>query len=177
MLNMREIIDYGPCYVVAINCPADGIDLHRKATLFDINDAVTHETVNTLNTARQAKKFCRRYIADPKGTVQKMRMLSNDPVTHNRALWAVALLGNYSEHDIIITDKHRPYAPPETYEVRDIFPTAAENQIVILYYPSSEATSVEYLYLSGIKAVRTISKNSFAFETYQGKEYIISGRD
>ena len=92
---MREIIDYGPCYVVAINCPADGIDLLRKTTLFDINDAVTHETVNTLPTARQAKKFCRRYIANPKGTVQKIRMLSDDPVTHHRALWAVALLGNY----------------------------------------------------------------------------------
>ena len=46
MLNMREIIDYGPCYVAAINCPADGIDLLRKATLFDVYDGTTHESLH-----------------------------------------------------------------------------------------------------------------------------------
>ena len=177
MLNMRKIIDYGPCYMVVINCPADGIDLHRKTTLFDVCEDGTHQTLDTFHTAKAAKKFAHRYIADPTGSVQQRRQLSADRIIHTRALWAVALLGNYSEHDVIISDKHRPYAPPETYEVRDIFPTAAENQIVILYYPDNEATSAEYLYLSGIKAVRTISKNSFAFETYQGKVYTISGKD
>ena len=177
MLNMKEIIDYGPCYVVAINCPADGIDLLRKTTLFDINDAATHETINTLNTAQQAKKFARKYICDPKGTVQKMRMLSNDPVAHHRALWAVALLGNHSEHDIIITDKRKPNTTPKRYQVTDIFPTAAENLIVVRYYPSDEAINREFLYIGGIKAVKVIAENTFEFETYSGKTYIISGKD
>ena len=177
MLNMREIIDYGLCYVVAINCPADGIDLLRKATLFDVCEDGTHETLDTFHTARQAKKFSRRYIADPTGSVQQRRQLSADRIIHTRALWAVALLGNYSEFDVTISNKRNPQATPERYEVNDIFPTAAENQIVILYYPNNEATSVDHMYLSGIKAVRAISKNSFAFETYQGKVYTISGKD
>ena len=177
MLNMKEIADYGPVYVVAINCPADGIDLPRKATLFDINDAVTHETVNTLNTARQAKKFAHRYIADPEGTVQKIRQLSADRITHTRALWAVEMLGNYSEHDVIITDRRKPQATPKRYKVTDIFPTAAENLIVVRYYPSDEAINREFFYIGGIKAVRVIAENTFEFETYSGMIYTISGKD
>ena len=177
MLNMREIIDYGSCYVVSINCPADGIDLPRKATLFDVCDGATHEAVDTFTTARQAKKFAHRYIADPTGSVQQRRQLSADRIIHTRALWAVSLLSNFMEYDITISDKRNPQATPERYEVSDIFPTAAENQIVILYYPDNEAISVDHMYLSGIKAVRTIAENTFAFETYQGKVYTISGKD
>ena len=51
MLNMKEIVDYGPCYVLAINCPADGIDLPHKTTLFDVFDSATHETIDTFRTA------------------------------------------------------------------------------------------------------------------------------
>ena len=176
MLNMKEIIDYGPCYVVAINCPADGIDLPRKATLFDVYDSIKHNVVDTFNTARQAKKFCRRYIADPEGTVKKIRQLSADRIIHTRALWAVALLGNYSEHDVIITDKRKPNDTPKRYKVTDIFPTAAENLIVVRYYPSDEAINREFLYIGGIKAVRVIAENTFEFETYSGVTYTISGR-
>ena len=177
MLNMREIIDYGPCYVVAINCPADGIDLPRKETLFDVCDGATHEAIDTFTTARQAKKFAHRYIADPTGSAQQRRQLSADRIIHTRALWAVALLGNYSEHDVIITDKHKPNATPKRYEVTDIFPTAAENLIVVRYYPSDEAINREFLYIGGIKAVRVIAENTFAFETYSDKTYTFSGRD
>lgn len=174
---MKEIIDYGPCYVVAINCPADGIDLPRKATLFDVCDGATHETLDTFRTAGQAKKFARHYIADSVGTMQKQRQLSADRIIHNRALWAVSLLSNWIEYALTITYKRNPKAKPEQYEVANLFVTAAENQIVVLYYPDAEATSVEYLYLNGIKAVRAIAENTFAFETYQGKVYTISGKD
>lgn len=173
---MREIIDYGPCYVAAINCPADGIDLLRKATLFDVYDGTTHETVDTFRTARQAKKFARHYIADPVGTMQKQRQLSGDRLTHVRALWAVSLLLNWTEHNLTITNKRNPHAEPERYEASGVFVTAAENQIVILFYPDSEVTTVGYLYLSGIKAVRVIAENTFQFETYSGKVYTISSR-
>lgn len=174
---MKEIIDYGPCYVVAINCPADGIDLLRKATLFDVCEDGTHQTLDTFRTAGQAKKFCHKYIADSKGTIQQRRQLSADRIIHNRALWAVSLLSNWLEYDLTITYKRNPQAMPERYEVANLFVTAAENQIVILYYPDVEATSVEYHYLSGIKAVRAIAENTFAFETYTGKVYTISGKD
>ncbi len=177
MLNMKEIIDYGPCYVVAINCPADGIDLLRKATLFDVYDGSTHETRGTFRTAAAAKKFCHKYIADSKGTIQQRRQLSADRIIHNRALWAISLLSNWIDYELVITDKRNPKVKPEQYEASNIFVTAAENQIVILYYPDAEATSVKYLYLSGIKAVRAISENTFAFEDYQGKVYTISGKD
>lgn len=177
MLNMREIIDYGPCYVLAINCPADGIDLPRKATLFDVCEDGTHQTLDTFRTARQAKRFAHRYIADPEGTIQQRRMLSGDRLTHVRALWAVSLLSNWIDYNLVITDKRNPHAKPERYEASNIFVTAAENQIVILYYPNVKATSVEYLYLNGIKAVRAVSENTFQFETYEGKAYRISGKD
>lgn len=104
-------------------------------------------------------------------------MVSGDRLTHVRALWAVSLLSSWLEYDLTVTDKRNPYAEPEQYEVSNIFVTAAENQIVILYYPDAEATSVEYLYLNGIKAVRAISENIFSFEDYRGKVYIISGKD
>ena len=173
MLNMREIVDYGPCYVVAINCPANGVSLPRKKVLFDVCDSATHETVYTFNTARQAKRFAHRYISDPEGAVQQRRQLSADRITHVRALWAVALLLNYMELNMLVSDKHRPYAPPERYVVRDMFPT--ENMIIARYYPDEESTSKEVLYISGIKAVRVISENIFTFETYSGKVYTISG--
>ncbi|WP_299965846.1 hypothetical protein [uncultured Oscillibacter sp.] len=177
MLNMKEIVDYGPCYVLAINCPADGIDLPHKTTLFDVFDSATHETIDTFRTARQAKKFAHRYIADPEGTMQRQRMLSGDRLTHLRALWAVSLLSNWINYELTITDKRNPKVKPKQYEVSNIFVTAAENQIVILFYPDSEATIVDYLYLNGIKAVRVISENSFEFEDYQGKVYTIRGID
>lgn len=177
MLNMKEIIDYGPCYVLAINCSANGIDLPRKTTLFDVCDGATHETLDTFRTAKAAKKFAHRYIADPEGTIQQRRQLSANRIIHNRALWAVSLLSNWLEYDLTITYKRNPKARPEQYEIVNLFVTAAENQIVILYYPDTEATSVEYLYLSGIKAVRAIAENKFSFETYQGKVYTISGKD
>ncbi len=176
-MNRKEIIDYGPCYVLAINCPADGIDILRKTTLFDVCDGATHETLDTFRTARQAKKFARHYIADSVGTIQKQRQLSGDRLTHVRALWAVSLLSNWIDYELTIIDKRNPHAGPEQYEVANLFVTAAENQIVILYYPDTEATSVEYLYLSGIKAVRAIAENTFAFETYTGKIYMVSGKD
>ena len=113
MLNMKEIVDYGPCYVLAINCPADGIDLPHKTTLFDVFDSATHETIDTFRTARQAKKFAHRYIADPEGTMQRQRMLSGDRLTHVRALWAVSLLSSWLEYDLTVTDKRNPYAEPE----------------------------------------------------------------
>lgn len=109
--------------------------------------------------------------------MQKQRQLSSDRLTHVRALWAVSLLSNWLEYDLTITYKRNPKAQPEQYEVANLFVTAAENQIVILYYPDTEATSVEYLYLSGIKAVRAIAKNTFAFETYTGKVYMVSGKN
>ena len=177
MLNMREIIDYGPCYVVAINCPADGIDLPRKETLFDVCDGATHEAIDTFTTARQAKKFAHRYIADPTGSAQQRRQLSADRIIHTRALWAIALLGNYSEFDVTISNQRNPQATPERYEVSDIFPTAAENLIVVRYYPSDEAINREFLYIGGIKAVRVIAENTFEFETYLGMIYTISGKD
>lgn len=177
MLNMKEIVGYGSCYVVAINCPADGIDLPRKATLFDVCQNGTHEMLDTFRTAKQAKKFAHRYTADPEGTIAKRRMLSGDRLTHIRALWAVSLLSNWMEYNLTITDKRTPKAEPEQYEASGVFVTAAENQIVILFYPDTEATSVEYLYLNGIKAVRAIAENTFAFETYTGKVYTISGKD
>lgn len=146
---MKEIIDYGPCYVAAINCPADGIDILRKTTLFDVCEDGTHETLDTFHTARQAKKFARHYIADSVGTMQKQRQLSGNRLTHVRALWAVSLLSNWLEYDLTITYKRNPKAKPEQYEVANLFVTAAENQIVILYYPDTEATSVEYRILAG----------------------------
>lgn len=169
MLNMKEIIDYGSCYVLAINCPADGIDLPRKATLFDVSDGTTHETLDTFSTARQAKKFAHRYIADPEGTIAKQRMLSGDRLTHVRALWAVSLLSNWIEYSLTITDKRNPKIKPEQHKANNIFVTAAENMIVILYYPNNEAISAEHLYLNGIKTVRAIAENKFLFETYRGK--------
>lgn len=177
MLNMKEIVDYGPCYVVAINCPADGIDLPRKTTLFDVCDGTTHETLDTFRTARQAKKFAHRYVGDPVGTMQRQRQLSGDRLAHVRALWAVSLLSNWTEYDLTITDKRSPKAEPEQYEASNVFVAAAENQIVIIYYPNSETASVDYLYISGIKAVRAIAENTFAFETYTGKVYMVGGRD
>ena len=113
MLNMRDIVDYDLCYVLAVNCPADGVDLLRKVTLFDVCDGATHETQGTFRTARQAKKFARRYVADPEGTMQRQRMVSGDRLTHVRALWAVSLLSSWLEYDLTVTDKRNPYAEPE----------------------------------------------------------------
>jgi len=177
MLSMKEIVNYGPCYISAINCPADGIDLPRKATLFDVCKDGTHQTLDTFRTAKAAKKFAHRYVSDPVGTMQKQRQLSGDRLAHVRALWAVSLLSSWTEYNLTITDKRNPYEEPEQYEVANLFVTAAENQIVVLYYPDSEATSVEYLYFSGIKTVRAIAENTFAFETYTGKVYTISGKN
>lgn len=177
MLKTREIINYGPCYISAINCPADGIDLPRKATLFEVYADGTPEPLEVFRTAGQAKKFAKDYIADPEGTMQRQHMLSGDRLTHVRALGAIALLSNWIECGLTITDKRNPKTKPEQYEVANLFVTAAENQISILYYPNAEATSVEYLYLNRIKAVRAISENTFAFETYQGRTYTITGID
>ena len=107
MLNMRDIVDYDRCYVLAVNCPADGVDLLRKVTLFDVCDGATHETQGTFRTARQAKKFARRYVADPEGTMQRQRMVSGDRLTHVRALWAVSLLSSWLEYDLTVTDKRK----------------------------------------------------------------------
>lgn len=176
MLNMREIADYGPCYVVAINCPANGHDLPRKATLFDVCDGATHETLDAFRTARQAKKFAHRYIADPTGVVQQKRQLSADRIIHNRALWAVSLLSNFMEYDITITDKHNPKAEPKCYYASEIFITTAENKIMVQYYVDNEIKA-QFMYISKIKAVRAISENTFEFETYKGKVYTINGID
>lgn len=34
MLNMKEIADYGPCYVLAVHCPANGVKrfVHRGSS-------------------------------------------------------------------------------------------------------------------------------------------------
>lgn len=176
MLNMREIIDYGPCYVLAINCPADGIDLPRKAMLFDVSDSATHETLDIFRTARQAKKFAHRYIADPEGTIRQQRMLSGDRLTHVRALWAVSLLSNWMDYDLTITDKRNPHVEPEHYEANAIYTTSIENEILIRYYVGDEIKT-RVMHISGIKAVRAISENTFAFETYRGKVYTIRGID
>lgn len=176
MLNMRDIVDYDRCYVLAVNCPADGIDLLRKVTLFDVCDGATHETLDTFRTARQAKKFAHRYVADPEGTMQRQRMVSGDRLTHVRALWAVSLLSNWIDYELTLTDKRNPHAEPEHYEVNEIYLTRIENEIMVRYYVDDEIEA-RFMYISGIKAVRAISENTFAFETYRGKVYTISGID
>lgn len=165
MLNVKEIANYGPCYILSCVCPADGVDLPRKATLFDVCDGATHETLNTLHTARQAKSFAHRYIADPEGTMQRQRMVSGDRLTHVRALWAVSLLSNWIDYDLVITDKRNPYAEPERYEANEIYLTSTENEIMVRYYVGDEIKA-RFMYISRIKAVWAISENTFAFETY-----------
>lgn len=129
MLNTKEIIDYGSCYITSTVTvyPADEIDLPRKVTLFDVCQNGTHETLDTFRTAGQAKKFAHRYIANPIGTIQRQRMLSGDRLTHIRALRAISLLSNWMEYDLIIADNRNPKVKPEQYEASNIFVTAAEN--------------------------------------------------
>lgn len=174
MLNVREIVDYGSCYVVAINCPAGGIDLPRKATLFDVCEDGTHQTLDTFRTARQAKKFAHRYIADPEGTIAKQCMLSGDRLTHVRALWAVSLLSSWIEYKLTIIDKHNPQAEPKYYEASEVSVNHLENEIIIRYYVEDEIEA-RFLCISGIKAVRAIVESTFEFETYNGRVYKIEG--
>ena len=170
MLNMHEVANYGPCYVLAINCPADGIDLPRKATLFDVADSATHETLDTFRTARQAKKFCHKYIADPTGALQQRRQLSADRITHIRALWAVSLLSNQldiDEYEIVVTDQQSKEI--ERFQVSDVF--ISKNSDSIILYRVGQAPH----YINGVKAVRVVGENTFIFETYQGIIYMVSG--
>ena len=174
---MKDIADYGSCYIVSIVCPADGVDLPRKTTLFEVCDGVTDETLDTFRTARQAKKFAHRYIANSEGTMQQRRQLSADRIIHTRVFWAVSLLSMYSEYDIAVVDKHNPQATPKRYYAITVFVVNTENRIAVLYYPDDEATSAEYLYIDKVKSVRAISKSSFSFESYSGKTYTITGID
>ena len=174
MLNMKEITDYGSCYVVAINCPAGGIDLPRKATLFDVCEDGTHQTLDTFRTARQAKKFAHHYIADPIGSVQQRRQLSANRIIHNRALMAVSLLSSWIEYKLTIIDKHNPQAEPKYYEASEVSVNHLENEIIIRYYVEDEIEA-RFLCISGIKAVRAIVESTFEFETYNGRVYKIEG--
>lgn len=129
---MREIANYGTCYVVVINCPADGIDLPRKATLFDVCEDGTHQTLDTFRTAKAAKKFAHRYISDLEGAMQQRRMLSADRLTHVRALWAVSLLSSQldtDEYNIIVADRQSKEI--ERFQVSEIFASKNNNSIVL----------------------------------------------
>lgn len=132
MLNMKEIADYGSAYVVAINCPADGIDLPRKTTLFDVCEDGTHQTLDTFHTAKQAKKFAHHYIADPTGAMQQKRQLSADRITHVRALWAVSLLSSQfdtDEYEIVAADRQSKEI--KRFQVSEIFVSKNNNSIVL----------------------------------------------
>lgn len=144
--------------------------------MYEVIDEDTYDLIAALPTRQRAKKFAHNYIADPIGTIQQQHMLSGDRLTHLRALWAVSLLSNWIDYELIITDKCNPKVKPERYEANEIYLTNIENEIMVRYYIGDEIEA-RFIYISGIEAVRAISENTFAFETYQGKVYTISGKD
>lgn len=176
MIKAKEIRSYGLCSIQMFVYPADTSATGKRMIMFEIIDEDTYDLIAAFPTRQRAKKFAHRYTADPDGTMQRQRMLSGDRLTHVRTLWVLSSLSTWIDYELVITDKHNSKAELERYKASEIYLTRAENEIMVRYYLNDEIEA-RFMYISGIKTVRAIAENTFAFETYTGKVYTISGKD
>lgn len=163
----KHVFHIGSLDIERVTYPAELRDDEKAATLFEVYDADC-TMLNSFSTFHAAMDFAERYTDDPTAALAKMRQLSDNRLTHLRALAALALLSASTGFVFEISNAQNPEPIRIEGDCLFVIPTGNEIQF------SDYGFQHEYR-IGDLASVRKVSDNSFRFKTQDGQTVTITG--